>query len=443
MTAGGYTPLERELLAYVDENGEKALEFLRQVLAFDTTNFISSGREAQCQAFIAESFRALGAQTELYDTRDMPQVKALEDYAHGRDADHRPNVTAVLPGENPQGADARRMMISSHVDTMPVGDLSQWRYDPFGGQIANGRMYGLGVSDNKFGSAISWLILSAVRDLGLRLQNGLCLSVVSDEEYFGGNGSLLACKRYPCDLYINLDGCDYEVQVAALGGTLFELRVQCDFETSSCVSVVDALYEARKALESFGQRRFLELEEHPLYTGSDHAKSAYRIMEFGCGTLGTNVDLGVLKLVVYSTATREQLYRELDEIFTRHIEPYLQENGLRSEGFTRSVRCMEFAQTRNETQAAALAELIAQQRGQLVPLRGACLSDLDIYLRNGSPDSFNTGLIREFRHEGGAHKPNEYISCSDFLGLAKSLLLFVSRWCGFTRETDANETEEL
>lgn len=421
--------IREKLLNYVDENIEDFYLFLKKVVAFDSTNYMETGDEAQCQKFIFNEYQKMNAEVEIYDTKEYPQIYEHSDFSKGRDSDNRPNVTVIIHCENENRKDAKSIMLSSHTDTMPVGDIKEWKTEPFDLTIKNGKAYGLGIGDNKVGSAISYAVFRAIKDLGLKLKNNLYLTMVSDEEYFGGNGSLLACLKYPCDLYINMDGCDCEPQIAGLGGTCYQLDVKCGFDTSTTEPIIDALYHARLSLEDFGKDRFNELEENPLYTGSEHSKSAYRIMEFGSGTFGSNVDIGTMKIVVYTTLQKDELFSELNNVYSTKIKPYFIKNNIISDGFKQIVRCMEYAETQDKTHAERVAEYLRELGGEDVSLKGACLSDLDIYLRNGSEDSFNIGLIREFKLEGGAHKPNEFIYCDEFKRIIKALLLFVVEYC--------------
>lgn len=421
--------IDQLALSYVDNHLEEIYAYFAKIIGFDTTNYISHGNEKECQNFIFQTFKELGAEVEIYSAADFPEIYQHPDFEQGRGMENRPNVTIHIPCAEPYKPTAKKIMLSHHTDTMPAGELSQWKNDPFTLTIQDGKAYGLGVSDDKYGAAVSYAIVKAIQENHLLLKHDLYLTAVSDEEYFGGNGSLLACLKYPCDLYINLDGCDYETQIAGLGGTCFELNVSCGFETSSAEPVVEALAFSCQELKPFGQRRFAELEANPLYTGSEHAKSAYRVMEFGCGSFGTDVDTGKMRIVVYSTLSRKELKNELDAIYQERIAPYFQEHGIISQGFQQIVRCMEYQETKDPSDAYKLSNIMSSLSGRSLQTRGACLSDLDIYLRNGSGNSFNVGLIREFKLEGGAHKPNEFVFCEEFENLTKALLLFVLDWC--------------
>lgn len=55
------------------------------------------------------------------------------------------NLLGRLRGSRP----GKRVLLDGHMDTVPVGDPSAWSHDPFGGEIAGGKLYGRGASDMK------------------------------------------------------------------------------------------------------------------------------------------------------------------------------------------------------------------------------------------------------------------------------------------------------
>ncbi|HEV7951632.1 MAG TPA: M20 family metallopeptidase [Glaciihabitans sp.] len=58
------------------------------------------------------------------------------------------------------------LLFSAHVDTVPVGNLSVWLADPFGGVIKDGRMYGRGTSDMKSGLAAAMVAVAELLHAG-------------------------------------------------------------------------------------------------------------------------------------------------------------------------------------------------------------------------------------------------------------------------------------
>jgi putative selenium metabolism hydrolase len=45
--------------------------------------------------------------------------------------------------------DGPRLLIDGHIDSIPLHSLEKWTVDPFGGEIRDGRLYGLGICDQK------------------------------------------------------------------------------------------------------------------------------------------------------------------------------------------------------------------------------------------------------------------------------------------------------
>ena len=51
------------------------------------------------------------------------------------------------------GSGKKILAIDAHIDTVDVGDRSQWKEDPFSGRIGDGLVYGRGTSDQLGGAA--------------------------------------------------------------------------------------------------------------------------------------------------------------------------------------------------------------------------------------------------------------------------------------------------
>lgn len=78
------------------------------------------------------------------------------------------------------------MIFNAHLDTVPAGDPSKWKYSPFGsdsGKELRGKIYGLGASDEK--ASIASLVLLAKELKGRSLANDVWLTFVVREETDG------------------------------------------------------------------------------------------------------------------------------------------------------------------------------------------------------------------------------------------------------------------
>ncbi|HHW32281.1 MAG TPA: M20/M25/M40 family metallo-hydrolase [Clostridiaceae bacterium] len=418
--------LEKKVLDYVDEHKDELFGLLSKLIQFDSQNFITHGRELECQKYIKKLYEDLGLETEMYSVDDIPGIKEHPGYLPGRGMENRPNVTGVLYGEDRDSM----IMLAAHTDTMPVGDINSWTVDPFGGVIKDGRIYGLGSGDNKFGIASSYFALKTLQDCGIKLKKSVALTAYADEEYGGGDGALGACLKYPCETYVNLDGGNYELWIAALGGGGFEINVKTRFTTDTVEPVIDALVMIKEKLKPFAARRREELHKNPLFTGSDMERSAFRLMEFGGGSFGSNLDKGRLRFVIYTDKTKEEIMTELDEIL-EDIRHELDKRNMETDGFKHTTRFFIYQETNDKYGAATEMKKAAEEVcGHKIKACGACLSDLSVFLPYGSESSFNFGIIRDFSLYGGAHQPDEYIECDQFVNITKSVLLFLLRHCG-------------
>lgn len=103
------------------------------------------------------------------------------------------NVIIHLEGEDK----AKALIFNAHLDTVGAGDSARWKYSPFGkkaGKIINGKLYGLGASDDK--AAIAAMLLLALRHTGSGRMHkppfDLWFTFVTDEEISGsGTASFL------------------------------------------------------------------------------------------------------------------------------------------------------------------------------------------------------------------------------------------------------------
>ncbi|MCL4391345.1 MAG: M20 family metallopeptidase [Candidatus Parvarchaeota archaeon] len=72
------------------------------------------------------------------------------------------------------------LALSSHMDTVPVGDVKTWKHGPFSGDISDGKVYGRGTTDTKGGLSS---ILTALSRVDLKNpERRLVLLFVCDEE---------------------------------------------------------------------------------------------------------------------------------------------------------------------------------------------------------------------------------------------------------------------
>lgn len=131
-----------------------------------------TGREAEVQALLQAELEALGLSCRQWDA--LPG---------------RPNLVAKTEAADPE----RSLILCGHVDVVPVGDTREWSYDPFCGEIRDGRVLGRGTMDMKSGLACCVAAIRAVRLAGIPLNGQVALHSVVDEEA-GGFGAIAAVE---------------------------------------------------------------------------------------------------------------------------------------------------------------------------------------------------------------------------------------------------------
>ena len=101
--------------------------------------------------------------------------------------ENRPNVIAVLNGSSK----GKTILFEGHTDVVTAGNLDEWTKDPFGGEIASGRIYGRGACDTKGNLAAAIFAVKAIKDSGIKFPGKIVLCITCDEE-----GMMLGIKHF-------------------------------------------------------------------------------------------------------------------------------------------------------------------------------------------------------------------------------------------------------
>lgn len=85
------------------------------------------------------------------------------------------------------GTDGPVFAFAGHTDVVPVGDADAWRFDPFGGEIHDGYLYGRGAVDMK--TAIACMVEACERVLADGIDGSIVFLITGDEEGPAINGT--------------------------------------------------------------------------------------------------------------------------------------------------------------------------------------------------------------------------------------------------------------
>jgi succinyl-diaminopimelate desuccinylase len=114
--------------------------------------------------------------------RELGVAPLIEEVAPGRQ-----NIVATLDSGSPGPC----LMLEGHTDVVSEGDRAAWTWDPFGGEIHDGRIYGRGSCDMKAGLAVALVTAKAFRASGSPWKGRIRLGLVCDEE-----GMMLGIKHF-------------------------------------------------------------------------------------------------------------------------------------------------------------------------------------------------------------------------------------------------------
>ena len=160
--------------------------------------------------------------------------------------------------------------LNAHGDVVPPGD--GWTHDPYGGEIADGKLYGRAAAVSKSDFASFTFAVRALESLGLPLKGGVELHFTYDEEFGGelGPGWLLAQGLTKPDLLIAA-GFSYQVVTAHNGCLQMEVTLHGTASHAAYPHTgVDALQAANKLLTALYAHNDVLRQRRSQVTGITH-----------------------------------------------------------------------------------------------------------------------------------------------------------------------------
>ena len=121
------------------------------------------------------------------------------------------------------GGPGRRLLIDGHIDSIPLHSAEQWTVDPFGGEIVDGRLYGLGICDQKASIAAAVAGVAAAR----RSITGSVAVVASVcEEAMEGQALAEAVSWFNPDTVVTSEPNDTRLGIGQRGRAKLEVTVK-------------------------------------------------------------------------------------------------------------------------------------------------------------------------------------------------------------------------
>ncbi|ARD47383.1 selenium metabolism hydrolase [Sporosarcina sp. P37] len=161
------------------------------------------------------------------------------------------NVIGKINGSG----EGQSVLFDGHMDTVPINSPEKWTYDPFGAEIADGKMYGRGTSDMK--GAICAAVIAGgtiarqIKQNGIRPKGDIYVSCSVYEEIFEGGALGKVIDQVHPDIVIIMEPSALQLSIGQLGRA--EIIISShgkSAHSSQPESGVNAIYELLPMLEA-------------------------------------------------------------------------------------------------------------------------------------------------------------------------------------------------
>jgi acetylornithine deacetylase/succinyl-diaminopimelate desuccinylase-like protein len=151
----------------------EATHYLQDLIRIDTTN--PPGNETKAAEYLAGVLKREGIEPTILES--VPG---------------RGNLVARLKGDGR----AAPLLLMVHLDVVPA-EADKWTHPPFGGEIANGFLWGRGTLDTKELAAMELMVLLLLKRANVPLGRDVIFMANADEETGGRMGAGWMVKEHP------------------------------------------------------------------------------------------------------------------------------------------------------------------------------------------------------------------------------------------------------
>lgn len=238
-----------QVFSEIDRMRDDAVEFFRSIVKIPSVN-PSDEWEKPLADYLAREFRSMGM--------DVDQIEPEPG---------RVSNVARLKGA---GGKARSLLFNSHLDTVPAGDESAWRFPPFSATVHEGKIFGRGAKDCKLGIAASVMALRAIQNCRIRLKGDTLVSTTADEETGGHLGihKLIEAGLIKADWAVYGEGMPDKITIGHKG--LLQLRITTRGVTAHTArkpAAVNAILKMNRIVPAIDSLYVPGVEPHPVVPG--------------------------------------------------------------------------------------------------------------------------------------------------------------------------------
>lgn len=199
-----------------------------------------------------------------YSGEENGVVDVLKKYMtkHGFDdvrVDDYGNIIGVIRGKHP----GKKLLFDGHIDTVPVGNESDWTQKPFAPEIVEDRLYGRGTTDMK-GAVAAYTVAAChfAMDCNREFSGELYVDGVVHEECFEGVAARSISTSVKPDYVVIGEASDLNIKIGQRGRA--EIVVETFGKPAHSANPekgINAVYKMGKVIEAI---RKLKPDEHPV-----------------------------------------------------------------------------------------------------------------------------------------------------------------------------------
>jgi len=414
----------RKVLNHIDNSKDEIISFLRDLIRIPSV----TGEERGIQEFIASKLKDWGLGYDMWfiDEAELSKHPLAEKVK--LPYKDRPMLVGIVKG----CGGGRSLAFNGHIDVIPPGPLSSWKFDPFGGVIDGYKIYGRGASDMKSGVAAYTMAAKLLLEADVHPLGNVYLHYVIDEEY-SSNGTLAALLRgYVADGAVNAEASDMEVQPAVSGSMWFKIKVRGKTASMSRVwegvNVIEQAYKVYDAVKKLYEIRVSE-KKHPLYPDNRGVLALF-IGMFNAGSYPSAIPdeaelrgrMGLLPGESIGDAISELRdfilkYSMLDP-WLKYNPPEIVQEGYAGEGVEVPMDHPIVSTIVNAyTSALGVKPIVKGHEGA---------TDMRILMKMNIPTvCFGPGTITQM------HAYNEWVDLRNVVNAVKVMATMIIDWCGF------------
>ncbi|NBK20049.1 YgeY family selenium metabolism-linked hydrolase [Anaerotruncus sp. 1XD42-93] len=169
------------------------------------------------------------------------------------------NIIGCIKGSRP----GKKILFDGHIDTVPVGDETEWTYPPFAAEIHDGKIYGRGTSDMK--GAVAGFVTAAAafaEDTGKDFAGEIYVAGVVHEECFEGVAAREISKAVQPDYVVIGEASQLNLKIGQRGrGEIVVETFGKPCHSANPEKGINAVYKMAKVIEAI---RTLEPTHHPV-----------------------------------------------------------------------------------------------------------------------------------------------------------------------------------